>query len=469
MTDRRAALPLSGGASRSSTSTRIFITRAPAASDWADVNAARFRAGERIGITYHVASILGTLGLLVADLFSVAARRDARQRRDARAVRARAGSRSDVHDGEPELHRRTRARRSSGARRAARSASSCWRAAAPTIRCSTRSPRSRRSVGCRCCTTSGSTARANGRRKRSLMAPISRGSPRGIRRRVSSLRTSAAAATTCTPSPPCATCRTSIPDLSGSGVDRGMLDAAVDALGAERLLWGSRPDDVHRTRQAARARRDRVSSATTSSASAGRTRRAFFAREVFRGARVHRTPKAIPWSPERARDRRQHAHRRRIRSATCRIPIRTRSCACSTARASTARGSDICRRRSIAIRRQGTRRCTRRCDRSTIVCGRCRRFDLTGRTGTTRWPRRATPERRRCARIRRSGGWLPAAARRRACVSSPSRRATLDSPLLLTVRFEDLRQRHPMDSAGDLTAATVRALARAGEVRCDSS
>jgi hypothetical protein len=34
--------------------------------------------------------------------------------------------------------------------------------------------------------------------------------------------------------------------------------------------------------------------------------------------------------------------------------------------------------------------------------------------------------------------------------------------LVLTVRFEDLRQRHPMDSAGDLTAAAVRALARSG-------
>jgi uncharacterized protein len=29
-----------------------------------------------------------------------------------------------------------------------------------------------------------------------------------------------------------------LPDLSGSGVDRGMLDSAVDALGARRLLWG---------------------------------------------------------------------------------------------------------------------------------------------------------------------------------------------------------------------------------------
>ncbi len=29
------------------------------------------------------------------------------------------------------------------------------------------------------------------------------------------------------------------PDLSGSGVDRGMLDSAIEALGTERLLWGS--------------------------------------------------------------------------------------------------------------------------------------------------------------------------------------------------------------------------------------
>jgi hypothetical protein len=33
--------------------------------------------------------------------------------------------------------------------------------------------------------------------------------------------------------------------------------------------------------------------------------------------------------------------------------------------------------------------------------------------------------------------------------------------LLLTVRFEDLRQRHPLDGAGDLSAAAIRALARA--------
>lgn len=35
-------------------------------------------------------------------------------------------------------------------------------------------------------------------------------------------------------------------------------------------------------------------------------------------------------------------------------------------------------------------------------------------------------------------------------------------PLILTVRFEDLRQRHPLDVAGDLQPAAVRQLARAG-------
>lgn len=37
--------------------------------------------------------------------------------------------------------------------------------------------------------------------------------------------------------------------------------------------------------------------------------------------------------------------------------------------------------------------------------------------------------------------------------------------VILTVRFEDVRQRHPLDVAGDLQAAAVRLLARAGDVR----
>lgn len=35
-------------------------------------------------------------------------------------------------------------------------------------------------------------------------------------------------------------------------------------------------------------------------------------------------------------------------------------------------------------------------------------------------------------------------------------------PIVATVRFEDLRQRHPLDTAGDVDGATLRAVARAG-------
>src|SRR5439155_15400483 len=39
-----------------------FYYAAAGRADWAALNAARFRAGDRIGITYHVASILGSYG-----------------------------------------------------------------------------------------------------------------------------------------------------------------------------------------------------------------------------------------------------------------------------------------------------------------------------------------------------------------------------------------------------------------------
>ena len=41
--------------------------------------------------------------------------------------------------------------------------------------------------------------------------------------------------------------------------------------------------------------------------------------------------------------------------------------------------------------------------------------------------------------------------------------ADLDMSLVLTVRFEDLRQRNALDVAGDLSAAAIRAVARAGD------
>jgi predicted TIM-barrel fold metal-dependent hydrolase len=39
-----------------------FYHAATGRADWAEANAARFRAGDRIGITYHVASVLGSYG-----------------------------------------------------------------------------------------------------------------------------------------------------------------------------------------------------------------------------------------------------------------------------------------------------------------------------------------------------------------------------------------------------------------------
>jgi uncharacterized protein len=56
------ATPLAGPAPLIDVHAHFFHPLGPRA-DWEAVNAARFRAGARIGITYHVASILGSWGL----------------------------------------------------------------------------------------------------------------------------------------------------------------------------------------------------------------------------------------------------------------------------------------------------------------------------------------------------------------------------------------------------------------------
>ncbi len=61
MTDSRAAEPLAGREPLIDAHAHFYHAGAGRA-DWADVNAARFRAGDRIGITYHVASVLGSYG-----------------------------------------------------------------------------------------------------------------------------------------------------------------------------------------------------------------------------------------------------------------------------------------------------------------------------------------------------------------------------------------------------------------------
>ncbi len=68
MTDRRAAAPLGGDAPLIDVHAHFHHAKTGRA-DWAAVNAARFRAGERIGVTYHVASVLGTWGFLSPTYF----------------------------------------------------------------------------------------------------------------------------------------------------------------------------------------------------------------------------------------------------------------------------------------------------------------------------------------------------------------------------------------------------------------
>lgn len=55
------ASPLGGGGPLIDVHAHFYHADAGRA-DWADVNAARFRAGEQIGVTYHVASVLGSYG-----------------------------------------------------------------------------------------------------------------------------------------------------------------------------------------------------------------------------------------------------------------------------------------------------------------------------------------------------------------------------------------------------------------------
>jgi predicted TIM-barrel fold metal-dependent hydrolase len=61
LTERAPSAPRGGGGPLVDVHAHFHHART-GRSDWAEVNAARFRAGDRIGITYHVASILGTWG-----------------------------------------------------------------------------------------------------------------------------------------------------------------------------------------------------------------------------------------------------------------------------------------------------------------------------------------------------------------------------------------------------------------------
>ena len=214
-----------------------FYHAATGRADWAEVNAARFRAGERIGITYHVASVLGSYGFSSPTYFpspadvtvgndamlEICAREPDRVRmlvtvnpnytdhalreiarcvsRGAIGIKLLASRRADdplldpiaeaaAQAGVPILHHIWQHRRRE------------W-------------PSQEISDG-------ADLARLAARHPRVafILAHIGGGGDY--------MHTF----------PAIVDCPNVYPDLSGSGVDRGMLDAALDALGASRLLWG---------------------------------------------------------------------------------------------------------------------------------------------------------------------------------------------------------------------------------------
>jgi predicted TIM-barrel fold metal-dependent hydrolase len=214
-----------------------FYHAAAGRADWAEVNAARFRAGERIGITYHVASVLGSYGFSSPTYFpspadvtigndemlGICAREPERVRmfvtvnpnytehalreiarcvaRGAIGIKLLASRRADdplldpiaevaAASGLPILHHIWQHRRRE------------W-------------PSQEISDG-------ADLARLAARHPRVafILAHIGGGGDY--------MHTF----------PAVADCPNIYPDLSGSGVDRGMLDSALDALGASRLLWG---------------------------------------------------------------------------------------------------------------------------------------------------------------------------------------------------------------------------------------
>jgi predicted TIM-barrel fold metal-dependent hydrolase len=206
--------------------------------DWEAVNAARFRAGERIGITYHVASVLGSYGFSSPTYFpspadvtrgndvmlDLCARESQRVRmfvtvnpnftshalaeidrcaaRGAIGIKLLASRRADdplvdpvaelaAHFGFPVLHHIWQHRRRE------------W-------------PSQEISDGADLARLAARHPRVN-----FILAHIGGGGDY--------MHTF----------PAVVDCPNIYPDLSGSGVDRGMLDSALDALGPRRLLWGS--------------------------------------------------------------------------------------------------------------------------------------------------------------------------------------------------------------------------------------
>jgi predicted TIM-barrel fold metal-dependent hydrolase len=215
-----------------------FYHRDAGRADWADVNAARFRAGDTIGITYHVASVLGSYGFSSPTYFPSPA--DVTRGNDAML---------DICVNEPD---RTRMFVTVNPNYTAH-------ALGEIDRCVTRGAIGIKLLASRRADDSlldpiGEIAAEKGlpvlhhiwqRRTREWPSQeISDGSDLArlaVRHPKASfiLAHIGGGGDYMDTFPAIADVPNILPDLSGSGVDRGMLDAAIGMLGPQRLLWGS--------------------------------------------------------------------------------------------------------------------------------------------------------------------------------------------------------------------------------------
>jgi len=205
--------------------------------DWAAVNASRLRAGERIGITYHVASVLGSYGFSSPTYFPSPA--DVTRGNDAML---------EICDREPDRVRMFVTVNPNYADHATAEIERCAERGAIGIKLLA----SRRADDA-LLDPIAEIAADHGfpilhhiwqhRRREWPSQEISDGADlaRLAQRHPKSsfiLAHIGGGGDYMHTFPAIADCPNIYPDLSGSGVDRGMLDEALNALGPQRLLWG---------------------------------------------------------------------------------------------------------------------------------------------------------------------------------------------------------------------------------------
>lgn len=213
-----------------------FYTAASGRADWNDLNAARFRAGERIGITYHVASVLGSYGFSSPTYFpspgDVTAGNDAMldiAAREGRRVRMYATVNPNYTEHALKEIERCVARGAIGVKLlASRRADDALLDPVAELAAERHLPvlhhiwqHRRREWPSQEISDGADLARLAARHPRTnfILAHIGGGGDYAH----------TFPAVVDTPN--------IFPDLSGSGVDRGMLDDAIASLGASRLLW----------------------------------------------------------------------------------------------------------------------------------------------------------------------------------------------------------------------------------------